>query len=214
MTRTVCVAVCSSQPSESQCARLSKSSHIVILSPIFKCNRRGWLSFNWPPPLLSSPSIHKLHAHCESTLVRKNLLRVSLADFPFDSASFAAALGSSLGAALAGLAADSALFSARGGSGGGGGGTGIPLGAAGGSDTTCMRESKCERGALSDIRALKGQSARAQSSRSKMSLVCEVQEEKIKEKRWMCCSQWWLLPVRSPSDTIRQHKKEAVNDFS
>lgn len=27
------------------------------------------------------------------------------------------------------------------------------------------------------------------------------------------CSQWWLLLVRSPSGTIWQQKKEAVNDF-
>lgn len=97
---------------------------------------------------LSQCSIHNWHAHYESTLVRKNLLRVSLADFPFDSASFAAAFGSSFGAAFTGLPADSPLISALGGSGGGGGGTGIPLGAAGGSDTcaTCLEESKCEHG--------------------------------------------------------------------
>lgn len=66
------------------------------------------------------------------TFERKSLLRV--ADFPFeDWGSFAAALASSL--AFTGLTAASPLASALGGSGGGGGGAGIPLGAAGGSDT-------------------------------------------------------------------------------
>lgn len=64
------------------------------------------------------------------------MLRVSLADFPFeDSGSFAAAFGSSFGVGFTGLAAGSPLISIFGGSGGGGGGIDIPLGAAGGSDT-------------------------------------------------------------------------------
>lgn len=69
------------------------------------------------------------------------MLRASLADFPFDSASFAAVFGSPF-AVVTDLAAGSALISTLGGSGGGGGGTGIPLGAAGGSDTcaTCLRD--------------------------------------------------------------------------
>lgn len=80
---------------------------------------------------------------CLFTFDRKNLLSVSLADFPFeDSGSFAAAFGSSFGVGFAALAADSPLMSIFGGSGGGGGGTDIALGAAGGSDTcaTCSRE--------------------------------------------------------------------------
>lgn len=58
-----------------------------------------------------------------------------MADFPFDSASFAAAFGSSFGVVFTGLAAGSPLFSTLGGSGGGGGGIDIPFGAAGGSET-------------------------------------------------------------------------------
>lgn len=70
------------------------------------------------------------------TFGRKNLVSVSLADFPFEaSGSFAAALGSSLGVGLTGLAAGSPLISIFGGSGGGGGGMDIPLAAGGGSDT-------------------------------------------------------------------------------
>lgn len=81
----------------------------------------------------------KNHPTCVCSLFtfgRKNLLRVSLADFPFeDSGSFAAAFGSSFGVGFTGLAAGSPLISIFGGSGGGGGGIDIPLGAAGGSDT-------------------------------------------------------------------------------
>lgn len=76
------------------------------------------------------------------TFERNSLLRV--ADFPFvDGGSFAAALDSSL--AFAGLTAASPLASVLGGSGGGGGGAGIPLGAAGGSDTcaTCSEQRRC-----------------------------------------------------------------------
>lgn len=63
------------------------------------------------------------------------MLRVSLADFPFeDAGSFSAALGSSFAEAFTGLAVGSPLISIFGGSGGGGGGTDIPFGAAGGSD--------------------------------------------------------------------------------
>lgn len=69
------------------------------------------------------------------------------------------------------------------------------------------------------------QTVRAQSTSSKMSLVCKMQEEKIKVESMIlsfiakaetlstCCSQWWLLLVGSPSGTIWQQKKEAVNDF-
>lgn len=80
------------------------------------------------------------------------MLRVSLADFPFDdSGSFAAAaFGSSFGVGFTGLAAGSPLVSIFGGSGGGGGGIDIPLGAAGGSDTcaTYSRESRYEYNVL------------------------------------------------------------------
>lgn len=79
------------------------------------------------------------------TFERKNLLSVSLADFPFeDSGSFAAAFGSSFGVGFAGLAADSALTSIFGGSGGGGGGIDIPLGAAAGGSDTCATYSLTE----------------------------------------------------------------------
>lgn len=69
------------------------------------------------------------------TFGRKNLLRASLADFPFDSTSFAAAFGSSFGVVFTGLAAGSPLISTLGGSGGGGGGIDIPFCATGGSET-------------------------------------------------------------------------------
>lgn len=77
------------------------------------------------------------------TFGRKNLVSVSLVDFPFeDSGSFAADFGSSFGVGFTGLALGSPLISIFGGSGGGGGGMDIPLGAAGGSDTcaTYFRE--------------------------------------------------------------------------
>lgn len=76
---------------------------------------------------------------CLFTFERKNLPRVSLADFPFEASGFlAAAFFSSFGEGLTSLAAGSPLISIFGGSGGGGGGMDIALGAAGASDTCAV----------------------------------------------------------------------------
>ena len=92
------------------------------------------LTEDLPPGVM--PSSCDLHLF---TFGRKSLLRADLAAFPFEgSGCLAAAFGSSLGVGFAGLAAASPLISIFGGSGGGGGGMDIPLGAAGGSETSAV----------------------------------------------------------------------------